>query len=74
MEFDWRFFLAALGLAMLLESLPYFIFAERMPTVLKMLAAKSPGSLRGMALLAILVGVGLIFLARSYGVDDPLQP
>ncbi len=59
---------------MLLESLPYFLFAERMPNLLRVMAAKSPGSLRGMALLAILVGVGLIFLARSYGVSDPLQP
>jgi uncharacterized protein len=74
MEFDWRFFLAALGLAMLLESLPYFLFAERMPSLLRVMAAKSPGSLRVMALLVILIGVGLIYLARSYGVDDPLQP
>lgn len=74
MDFDWRFFLAALGLALLLESLPYFLFAERMPAMLRMLAAKPPASLRAMALLAILTGVALLFLARTYGVDNALQP
>ncbi|MBS3779885.1 MAG: DUF2065 domain-containing protein, partial [Desulfovermiculus sp.] len=33
MEFDFPFFLTALGLAFILEGLPYFLFAERMPSV-----------------------------------------
>ena len=37
MHFDWKIFLTALGLAFILEGLPYFLAAEKMPEVLRAL-------------------------------------
>ena len=49
MEFNWKLFLTALGLAFILEGLPYFLAAEKMPTVLKALSERKPGELRARA-------------------------
>ncbi len=65
MEFDWRLFLTALGLAFMLEGLPYFLFAERMPELLRSLAEKPPGFLRFMGLGSMLLGLVIITLLRS---------
>lgn len=65
MSFDWSFFLCALGLAIVLEGLPYFLWAEKMPKVLLTLATHSPKSLRIMGLTGIILGVLFIFLGRS---------
>lgn len=56
----------ALGLAFVLEGLPYFLWAERMPKVLLMLAQRKPSSLRQLGLSAIILGVLFVFLARSF--------
>jgi len=66
MEFGWRFFLTALGLAFILEGLPYFLAAEKMPEVLRALAGRSPGQLRSLGVSAILAGLLLLFLLRSF--------
>ncbi|MBG0778019.1 MAG: DUF2065 domain-containing protein [Desulfovibrionaceae bacterium] len=65
MHFDWRLFLAALGLAMVLEGIPYFLFADRMPPVLRMLSERPPRTLRFLGITAILLGLGLVLLARN---------
>lgn len=65
MHFSFGFFLAALGLALILEGLPYFLFAERMPGVLKMLSEREPASLRKMGILVILLGLVLVHLGRG---------
>jgi len=65
MEFDWRFFLTALGLAFLLEGLPYFLMAERMPPVLRALSEKPPAFLRFMGGGAIILGLTIISLVRA---------
>jgi hypothetical protein len=65
MEFTLPLILAAIGLALLLEGCPYFLWAEKMPKYLRMMAEQSPGSLRMVGLLAMLIGLGLLFLARS---------
>jgi hypothetical protein len=65
MQFDWKLFLTALGLAFILEGLPYFLAAEKMPAVLRALAERRPGELRGIGMSAILAGVALLFVLRS---------
>ncbi|MFW6324069.1 MAG: DUF2065 domain-containing protein [Desulfovibrionales bacterium] len=64
MQFDLSLFLTALGLAMVLEGLPYFLWAEKMPSILLLIASKKPSFLRGMGMLSVLLGLALIFLAR----------
>lgn len=66
MEFDWRFFLTALGLAFLLEGLPYFLMAEKLPPILRQLADKPPAFLRFMGGGAIILGLTIISLVRSF--------
>jgi uncharacterized protein len=67
MHIDWKLFLTALGLAFILEGLPYFVAAEKMPTVLRALAERRPRELRTLGLTAILAGLLLIFVLRASG-------
>jgi hypothetical protein len=54
-----------LGLAFIIEGMPYFLWAERMPRVLKLLAESPVSSLRRLGVTAILAGLLLIYIARS---------
>lgn len=67
MHFDWKIFLTALGLAFILEGLPYFLAAEKMPEMLRMLSERQPGELRTLGFSAILAGLLLLFVLRSSG-------
>uniref|UniRef100_I2Q4B1 DUF2065 domain-containing protein n=1 Tax=Desulfovibrio sp. U5L TaxID=596152 RepID=I2Q4B1_9BACT len=67
MQFDWKLFLTALGLAFILEGLPYFLGAEKMPVVLRALAERRPGELRALGMTAIVAGLALIFVLRAAG-------
>ena len=67
MEFDWKLFLTGLGLAFILEGLPYFLAAEKMPTVLRALSERKPSELRGLGFTAILSGLALLFVLRGTG-------
>ena len=67
MEFDWKLFLTGLGLAFILEGLPYFLAAEKMPTVLRALSERKPGDLRALGCTAILSGLALLFFLRGAG-------
>lgn len=60
MTFNLSFFLAALGLALVLESLPYFLWAEKMPKVLRLLSASPPARLRILG--AVAMGIGLLLI------------
>jgi uncharacterized protein YjeT (DUF2065 family) len=66
MELNWQLIFIALGLAFLLEGLPYFILAERMPAVLLALASRQPRALRVLGLTSIILGVLLVALGRSF--------
>lgn len=63
---DLPLFIKALGLAFIIEGIPYFLFAERMPQVLEQLLDKSPGSLRKLGLFALLSGLVLIYLSQWF--------
>lgn len=67
MHFDWKLFLTALGLAFILEGLPYFVAAEKMPTVLRALSERRPAELRSLGVSAILAGLLVLILLRAYG-------
>lgn len=67
MQFDWKIFLTALGLAFILEGLPYFLAAEKMPEVLRALAGRRPRELRMLGMTAMVVGLLLIFVLRANG-------
>lgn len=66
MNFDWPLFFVALGIAFVLEGLPYFLLAERMPTILAILASRPPKALRVLGLTAMILGVLLVALGRSF--------
>ncbi|MEA4856894.1 MAG: DUF2065 domain-containing protein [Solidesulfovibrio sp.] len=67
MHFDWKLFLTALGLAFILEGLPYFLAAEKMPTVLRALSERRPRELRTLGMTAMLAGLALLFILRAMG-------
>ena len=65
MQFDWKLLLTGLGLAFILEGLPYFLVAEKMPEVLRSLAERQPKELRILGMTAILAGLLLLLVLRS---------
>ncbi|WP_018124520.1 DUF2065 domain-containing protein [Desulfovibrio oxyclinae] len=67
MNIDWSTLLCAVGIAFVLEGIPYFAFAEKMPKVLLTLASQRPKSLRYLGLTAIILGLLTVSLARSLG-------
>ncbi|MGE4469904.1 MAG: DUF2065 family protein [Desulfovibrio sp.] len=62
---DWQFLLAAFGLALAMEGAAYFLFAERLPRMLALLAEQGPGALRGMGFVAMALGVLIVYLVRG---------
>lgn len=65
MQFDTKTFLCALGLAFIIEGTPYFLFPERMQSVLRQLSESAPMLLRGLGTLAMAGGLLLVWLGRS---------
>lgn len=65
MQFDWHYFLAALGLAFILEGAAYFLGANRMHAMLRLLAERSPSELRVFGAVAVIAGLAMVWLARS---------
>lgn len=55
----------AIGLAFVIEGLPYFLMAEKFPSLLRNLAEKPPAFLRFMGLGSILLGLVVISLVRA---------
>jgi hypothetical protein len=66
MNLDFSLLVTAVGLAFVFEGLPYFLFAEKMPTVLRMLLEQPASSLRRMGMLAIVAGLVLVYIGRSF--------
>jgi len=58
--------LAALGLALIMEGIPYFLWSEKMPEYLRFLSERSPSTLRKMGLAAIIAGLVFLALARKF--------
>ncbi len=66
MNIDWSLLIVAVGLALIFEGLPYFLFAEKMPLVLVTLAEQKPKFLRFIGLAAMILGLLVISLGRSF--------
>lgn len=64
MQLDLTLLLSALGLAFILESIPYFLFPEKMPGILNTLAGQPPSSLRRLGLAGLLLGILVIYLGQ----------
>jgi uncharacterized protein YjeT (DUF2065 family) len=65
MNIDWSLLISAVGLALVFEGIPYFLFAERMPLLLLRMAQQPAKFLRFIGLSAIILGLLVISFARS---------
>ena len=59
------YFLSVLGLVLIIEGIPYFAFPERMKDMLSRLPLVPSGKLRIFGIAAILIGLLLIYAART---------
>ena len=62
MEFNSKLFFSALGLAFILEALPYTLFPERMRQVLQTLGEEGASGLRRMGLFSLVGGLIVLWL------------
>ena len=67
MTFDWKPFLAALGLAILLEGLVWALAPDAMRRAVILIAQMPKSSIRVLGLAALALGLFLVWLARSAG-------
>ncbi len=59
-------FLSALGLAMILEGIPYFAFPNQIKELAKRLPGFSNGVIRTFGIIIITLGLTVIFLSRRF--------
>ena len=67
MGFQWNIFLTALGLALIIEGMPYFLGPEAVKRMLVKVMDMPAGVLRGMGLASIGAGLLLVALSRFVG-------
>jgi uncharacterized protein len=60
-----KFFLCVLGMVFIIEGLPYFAFPEKLKIYLLKMAEISDIHLRWIGLLAIILGLALVYAGRS---------
>jgi uncharacterized protein YjeT (DUF2065 family) len=60
------YFLSVLGLALIIEGIPYFAFPERMKSFLAKLPVLPTRSLRVFGITAICIGLVLIYISQNY--------
>ena len=58
------FFLCVIGMVMIVEGLPYFIFPLKMKTWVLMVAEMPEGSLRRVGLVLMIIGLGLVYMGK----------
>ncbi len=59
-----KYFLTALGLALIIEGMPYFLVPAAIKKTLEMIRQQPESSLRFFGLLSMLAGVGLLYLVN----------
>ncbi len=59
------FFLCVMGMVMVVEGLPYFVFPEKMKTWMKKIEIMQEKSLRNLGLILMALGVFLVYLGRK---------
>ncbi len=60
-----KLFLCVVGMVMIVEGLPYFAFPETMKTWMLKILSTPEGSLRRFGLVLMLIGLGLVYWART---------
>jgi hypothetical protein len=58
------YFLCVLGLVLIVEGLPYFVFPEKMKELLSKIPQLPAASLRMFGIAAIMAGMLLVFIAK----------
>ena len=66
-----KLFLAALGLALILEAVPYFVFPEKMREFFRRIPEIPAAVLRTVGLVFIVLGLVLVYVATAYGGNPP---
>jgi len=64
MKFQINIFLAAVGLAFIFESLPYFLAPDAVKKLMVRVIGTSPSSLRLVGLVGIAAGLALVAFSR----------
>ncbi len=64
MNLDWKLIWIALGLVLIIEGLPYFLFPDRAVAMLRQLEDAGPGALRLFGFLAMMAGVVFLVVGR----------
>lgn len=59
---DYKFIIIALGLLFIIEGIPYFAFPEKVKKFMAEVINLPDGTLRGIGLLALFLGLFLVFL------------
>jgi hypothetical protein len=60
-----KFFLCVIGMVLIIEGLPYFAFPEKLKTYFLKIHPVPDSTLRIFGLLAMVVGLLLVFLGRT---------
>ena len=66
MKFQFNMFLAALGLALVIEGLPYFLAPDAVKKMAVRMQELSSGSLRIIGLVSMIGGLVIVALARLF--------
>jgi uncharacterized protein YjeT (DUF2065 family) len=59
-----EFFLCVIGMVMIVEGLPYFVFPDKMKIWVSKIIISPSSSLRRLGLVLMLLGLSLVYLGR----------
>ncbi len=60
-----EFFLCVIGMVMIIEGLPYFVFPEKMKTWILKVLELPEGTLRKFGLVLMVIGLGLVYFGKK---------
>ncbi|MBW1698055.1 MAG: DUF2065 domain-containing protein [Deltaproteobacteria bacterium] len=58
------FFLCVIGMVMIVEGLPYFVFPDKMKYWIRKVIETQDASLRRFGLVLMIIGLGLVYMGR----------
>ncbi len=59
-----EFFLCVIGMVMIIEGLPYFVFPEKMKAWILKVLELPEGTLRKFGLVLMVLGLGLVYMGK----------
>lgn len=60
-----EFFLCVIGMVMIIEGLPYFVFPEKMKAWILKVLELPEGTLRKFGLVLMVLGLGLVYIGKQ---------